>query len=194
MKIAKITKHKNNAKILLENNESVFIRYEVFVKNALRKGDEISDELISSLKFKNEKFLAKELERKLLLRKIDKNIIPEIISYLKENNYLNDENFAKIFIDEKKNRKMQGVNKLKNQLRSKGVSSEVIENLVEEDFETEFENASILAKKKLHQLENKNLHKRELIQKLSSYLAGKGFSFDTIRKVVNKTIGEEEEI
>ncbi len=207
MKIIKITKVKNNAKISFENGDKLFLRYEIFVKNALRKGDEVSDELISSLNYQNEFFLAKEtafriitrrihsakeLERKLLQRKLDQKIVAEVVADLVENKYVDDETFAKAFIDERRTRKFAGVNKLKNDLRAKGVSREIIENFVEEDFESEFENAIKIGEKKLNSLQNKFSDKRELKQKLSSYLMLKGFNFDVIKQAAEKLINSED--
>lgn len=50
----------------------------------------------------------------------------------------------------------------------------------------EFENACMLAEKKLISLNNRNLDKKKVNQRLYAYLLSKGFNYDVIKAAVNK--------
>lgn len=206
MFIAKIIKLKNKAKIFFDNKDSVIIRYDVVVKNGLRKGDEINDKFISSLLDQNENFTVKEtafriltrrhhskkeLERKLLLRKFNKDVVHNIVSDLESNHYLNDEEFSREFTEEKLNKKHLGKNLIKSQLKEKGVSNEIISKTLNDRNESEeFDNALLLAEKKLTSIKSMEDEKRA-IQRIYSYLQLKGFNYDIIRKVIDKLLKPE---
>lgn len=70
MKIESIAKVKNDIKILLDNGEKLFLRYEVFLKNGLRKGDDLSEEEISRLIRQNQFYFVKESAFRFLGRRI----------------------------------------------------------------------------------------------------------------------------
>ena len=61
-----------------------------------------------------------ELRTKLFQKGYQKAAIAEVIAYLKEKNYLNDERFAELFSDELIHRKQIGPAKLKEKLVSAG--------------------------------------------------------------------------
>lgn len=206
MLITKIIKLKNKAKIFLDNNNTVIIRYDVFIKNGLRKGDEINDEFISSLLDQNDNFSAKEtafrlltrrhhsrkeLERKLLSRKFNKETIKTILNDLENNNYLDDEKFSHEYAEEKLNKKHLGKNLIKAHLKEKGVSSEIISKTLDDrtEFE-EFENAVILAEKKIALLKDREDEKKT-IQRIYSYLQLRGFNYEIIRKVIDHLLKPE---
>lgn len=202
MTIVSIAKIKNNIKIILDNGEKLFLRYEVFLKNGLRKGDALTEEEIAKLIRQNQFFFVKEsafrflgrrihsekeLQRKLLQKKYDKEIVASVLKELKDSNYLDDEHFAREFADEKINKKAFGPNKVKAELKARGVTQEIIDKILsQKSLGTEFENACMLAEKKLSSLKNRELDKKKINQKLYSYLLSKGFDFDTIKAAVNR--------
>lgn len=209
MKIESVAKIKNNVKMLLDNGEKLFLRYEVFLKNGLRKGDELSEEEVSRLIRQNQLYFVKEsafrflgnrihsekeLQRKLSAKKYDKDIIASVIKELKESNYLDDELFAREFSEEKINKKSFGPNKVKAELKARGVSQEIIDKVLEvRNDDLEFENACTLAEKKLASLSSRNLDKKKINQRLYAYLLSKGFNFEVIRAVVSKISQPEDE-
>lgn len=210
MIIRNITKIKNNVKILLDNDEHLIIRYEVFLTNGLRKGDELNEQLVSSLIRQNKVFWAresafrflglrlhsqKELERKLLNKKYDRDIIESVISYMLENSYLDDERFAREYTEEKVRNKLLGPNRIRQELRSKGVASDIVESvLTERETDNEFDNALRLGQKKLKSYASREQDKRKLAQKLFVFLSSKGFGFDLIKQVVKQLLDVEEQV
>lgn len=206
MLITKIIKLKNKAKIFFDNKDNLIIRYDVVVKNGLRKGDEIEEKFISSLIDQNENFTAKEtafrlltrrhhskkeLERKLLARKFNKEIVNHILQELENNNYLDDEKFSREFTEEKLSKKHLGRNLIKARLKEKGVSSEIISmTLNERSDDEEFSNALFLAEKKLAVLKTRE-DENKIVHRIHSYLQLRGYSYDIIRKVLDQLLKPE---
>lgn len=202
MIITSITKIKESVKILFDNEEKLIIRYEVFLKNGFRKGDEISEAERMSLISQNQYFWvkesafrflgrrlhsAKELERKLIQKKYDKEMISRVIDELKDSQYLDDFQFARDYAAEKSGVKSLGVNRIRLGLREKGVSTEIIDQvLAEEPDSGEFDNALKIAAKKLTALKGRGLEPQKLNQRLYSYLISKGYNYDIIRKVMDE--------
>ena len=208
MKIVKIAKKNDSTVIIfLDNNERLFLSYEVFLKNGLKKDDEISESRFSFLIRENQKYFIKhraynylsrrshsefELVNKLKQKGYDQELITPIIEELKENKYLDDLEFSREFTAENIRRKHWGKHKLKSELIKRHIDRDTILTVVSENFdpENEAENALALGAKKLKILIVKPLPKEKLEQKLYSYLNSKGFEFDIIQKVVNKLLDE----
>lgn len=66
----------------------------------------------------------------------------------------------------------------------KGIKSDVIESVLGEEVVDEEKMARELVEKKMHKWQG--LEERVQKQKISQYLAGKGFSWDVIEKVLPK--------
>lgn len=202
MLIKNINKIKENVHIILDNEEKVILRYEVFLKNGFRKGDQINQNDIAMLIRQNQLFYikesafrflgrrlhsAKELEKKLQSKKYDKELINEVIKELRDSVYINDERFAREYAEEKIKKKMLGVNRVKMELMGKGVSREIIDSVLNENENNdEIDNALKLAEKKLQIMKGRNLDKLKINQRLYSYLASKGFNYEIIRAVLDK--------
>lgn len=206
MEIIDISKKGSSVTITFEDNSSLAVRYEIFVKNMIAKGDHLSDSTIEELKKQNQIFLLKNKSFDLLSRRMhsekelkDKlkrkgdyttEIVEEVIVYLREKNYLNDEEFTRKFISQKSNLRKDGPRKIKSELIKKGINSEIIDREIISIYSQgdEYENAVNHANKKISSLEHKKLDKFKLKQKVMNYLANKGFSYDMIRKVVDSRI------
>jgi regulatory protein len=207
MIITRIEKKDNtNVIIYLDNGEKIYLAYEVILKNGLRKGVEISESHFHLLITENQKYFIKkkaydylgkrihsayELRTKLLRKKYDSDLINEIIDELKIGKYVDDSKFAEIFTEEKIKLKSWGKTKLKSELAKRGITSDIISNVLLEIFPLEleeFELAFQLAEKKFDSLKNRNLEKRKLIQKMYSFLLSKGYNFDISKKVVEKLL------
>ncbi|MGE5681909.1 MAG: regulatory protein RecX [Bacillota bacterium] len=202
MVITSISKIKDNVHILMDNGQKLILRYEIFLKNGFRKGDEITEKDIASLIRDNQLFYIKEsafrilgrrlhsqkeLERKLMQRKYDKELISEVLLQLKENHYLDDEKFAREYAEEKIQKKLLGFSRIRQELMEKGVSKEIIQEVLNEKSDNdESDNALRLAEKKLNALKGRNLDKMKLNQRLYSFLASKGFNYEIIRNVLDK--------
>jgi regulatory protein len=206
MKILKVVKKDSkNVTVYLDSDQILYFNYEIFIKNRLRKNDEISESEINSLIKENQKFAVKqrafrylarrhhsenELRIKLKQKKYDENIIEEIIGNLKESNYLNDLEFAEIFSGENIKNKYWGRNKVKAELIKKGISSKIISQVLSEKFPggNDLQNAIGLAEKKIKSLSSRNLEKKKLKEKIYTYLFSKGYDYETAKEAVEKLI------
>lgn len=210
MKIERVVKKDDeNVIVYLDNQEKLYLSYEVFLQNRLSKDMEISEDGFSFLIRENQKYFIKkkafaflgrrlhsynELRLKLLRKKYDNNLITETLNYLQEKNYLNDYEFGKQYTEEKVRLKSWGKNKIKSELFRKGVSAEIIDKILSDGGFSLQENALALAEKKLKILSGRNYERRVLSSKLYNFLASRGYEYDIIREVIRKLIDEEETI
>ena len=128
-----------------------------------------------------------EIKKRLRKKKFEENIIEEVLQELKNYKYLNDEEFAEAYINDRINFNPRGRFLIKKELNEKGIAENIIERKIEELFSEEKETASAkkLAEKKLKTVSNKT-NKIKINQKIRSYLQSKGYSFDVINKIAIK--------
>ncbi len=208
MRIISVTKKNDkNVAVALDNDEVLFLSYEIFMKSGLRKGDLISEDLFSSLVEENRIFFlkqrafrylgrrlhsVKELKLKLRQKDYEDRLIEKVIEELKEKNYLNDYEFAVQFADENINNKLWGRLKLEAELRKKGIDVEIIEAVLIKKLtgRDDAGNAVLLLQKKLRTIDGTKLNEEKTKLKLMNYLAGKGYDYDAIRHAVEECLKE----
>lgn len=174
---------------------------DILVKSDLKVNQEISQAIIEKLIKENEfakayervlKFFSyrprseKELKDWFTKKQIGEELQKLLIQKLKDLGYLNDEEFARWWIEQRVTFKPAGKRLLNMELRQKGISSEIINqqlnNLAIKQF-SEVELARRMVDKKLKSL--KHLSGLELKQKLVAALGRRGFSWETIKEVVD---------
>lgn len=121
-----------------------------------------------------------EVKDKLYSFGLGKDQAEEMISELIGENYLNEERFAIAFAGGKFRMKQWGRQKIRYELKQKGVSEYCIKKAIgkidEEDYEKTFQK---LAAEKLRLLKSeKNIFTKK--RKLQDYLVGKGYEYDLI--------------
>jgi regulatory protein len=210
MKIDRVVK-KDDANVIIyfNNQEKLFLSYEVFMENRLKKDMEISEDGFSFLIRENQKYFIKkkvfgllgrrlhsysELKLKLMQKKYDKDMVTEVLDQLKGKGILDDYKFGKQYTEEKIRLKSWGRNKLKAELIRKGVAAAVIDKILTEEDLSPAENAKVIAVKKLKLLVKRRYDNRELASRLSAYLYSKGYDYDTIREVVASLVNEDDSI
>jgi len=115
-------------------------------------------------------------------------IVDKILSFLLENNYINDERFAMQFGKSRIENKKVGKLLLKQELKIKGIESQTIENslyLLYKEY-NEKEIAIACAKKKLLSYSSNSTEK--VMARLARFLQRKGFSSDIVYEVVTLLI------
>ena len=122
-----------------------------------------------------------ELRKKLKDKDYSDDEVNEAIDFVKSYNYINDERYARIYIESSRNKKSR--KKIEYDLRGKGLTKEVILGAFEdcEPF-SETELIEKLAQKKL----GSEMPDYMKLQKVKSYLAGKGFCLSDINEVLSK--------
>lgn len=128
-----------------------------------------------------------EISQKMKKYQPDEKIIQDTVAKLVENGYINDERRATNLINSYI--KKESSYKIKKRLADKGVSREVIQEVLEEcvNEELESEVAQSLLIKKF------KTYNPELKQKYASYLAGRGYNWDIISKAIEHLKRETDE-
>lgn len=131
----------------------------------------------------------KEVRDNLKRKKTSPDIIELVITKLKEQNFLNDADFVKWWIEQRTIFQTRGLHLIKRELLQKGITKELIDSQFHDlasDIPNDLERARKLAKKRMERL--KNIPLKKLYERLVSFLRMKGFDFDIISKVVDEVL------
>lgn len=130
----------------------------------------------------------KEIRDFLKKKKIEPPIISKIIKKLKEQNFINDEEFTKWWIEQRQRNKPRGMRVIKMELKQKGISDELITNC-----QLLITNQLELAKKALEKKVKsyRNLPREKAYRKLSQFLLRRGFDWDTVKDVIDEVLKKE---
>jgi regulatory protein len=133
----------------------------------------------------------KELSDYLTKKHCEPLTLKRIIDSLIRDHFLNDEEFARMWIRERTLIKPKAIRVIKMELKQKGISKEMIESLFEnsDDSPIDLDLAVKLAEKKLRTIHDQS-DKYKVKEKLGRYLAGKGFDWDTIKAAIDQTLAK----
>ena len=120
-----------------------------------------------------------EVRQKCKKLKLSDDYTDEVIDYLIEAGYLDDKKYTQKYIENVMRLKNASKNEIKIDLMRRGVDSDIIEEFVETEDVTEFENVScdIVAEKKFRSTPD--------ILKVKKYLLSKGYSYDAVSKSID---------
>jgi len=126
-----------------------------------------------------------EIRQRLRKKRFAPEIIEETLAFLKERKFVEDNYFAKAWI-EARIKKPLGIRRLKEELRLKGIDREIIENQIneikrnysEEDIVTE------VAKERLKKI--KGIDPQKAKKRIYAYLLRRGFSPETVIDVLKE--------
>lgn len=128
------------------------------------------------LRPRSEKECRDYLYKKIFEKKLDKNYIDRIIEKLKAKKYLDDFRFAEYYVENRFSKKGVSLKRLKMELMKKGVSKEIIEEvLAGTDRNDREELLKIIAKKRSRYTDE---------DKFIQYLCRQGFQYDLVRELV----------
>ncbi len=131
----------------------------------------------------------KEVKDNLLKKKAPTEIIDKIISWLKEQRFLNDEEFAKWWIEQRTTFRPKGIRIVKLELKQKGIGQDIIDKVLQSSelrIQNDDESAKKIVEKKIGKY--KDLPKYEIYQKLGAHLARRGFDWDTIKSSIDEVL------
>jgi regulatory protein len=133
----------------------------------------------------------KELSDYLTKKQCDPLISKRIIDSLTRDKFLNDEEFARMWLRERTLIKPKAIRVIKMELKQKGISKELIDSLFEnsDDSPIDFDLALKLAEKKLRTIHDQT-DKYKVKEKLGRYLASKGFDWDTIKAAIDQSLAK----
>lgn len=106
--------------------------------------------------------------------------VENVLQKLENYGYVDDVNYAKVFVAQ--NKKTKGVYRIKQELFLKGIPKQIIEEaLLDLDTDETLESAIVVAKKFL---KDKPIDQKEL-QRLNRHLLSRGFDFETVSRVIS---------
>lgn len=199
--ITDIKPHKKNSFMIYIDEEYKFCLYKGEIKRfKLEIGSHISSSVIDNIldeviyKRARERALyiierslktEYEIRQKLKEAKYPDEIIERVIEMLNKYDFINDYNYAKMYIEYKMNSK--SITAIKNDLYKKHISKEIISSILEESPIDESELIINLLKTKYYKFDLEELEdKRKVINKLMY----KGFKYAQIDDAINKYIKE----
>jgi len=158
----------------MEDFERVYNSALRFLSYRPRSEKEVRDRL--KLKVQSSKF------------KVEQDVIDKVIEKLKEKKFINDEEFAKWWMESRLRFKPRSLRLIKIELKQKGIDPELIDKTINDEglMINDSENAKKLIQKKFERF--KNLPKEKIYQKLGRFLASKGFDWDTIKKSIDEML------
>ncbi len=132
-----------------------------------------------------------EIITKLQNKKFEKNLIQEVLDFLIDQNYLNDKDFVREFIDIHRRTKLYGLRRLRFELKKRGVNKSNIEfGLKSITFDDEMDCARKAAQTKILSLQKCGKLKEESLtisdkKLIYEFLLRRGFTYDIAHSVVN---------
>lgn len=194
-------KNKGRVNIYIDNEFAFGLDREISYKYNLTIGDKLQKDYIDNLlKFEERnkvinsalRYLSyrqqseKELIQKLRLKSYCESDISFALDYCKSKNYINDREFAKSFIRDKTNLNKYGSIRIRYELLKKGVDEDIIDKVLNIDFDEEYPTALQLGMKKISAYKSDDRNTR--YRKLASYLQRKGYSYEIVSKVLKELI------
>lgn len=202
MIISNISFEKKKFLVSFDSGEEIKISEDTLVNFGLYKGQEVEEEFVENLKFEDEKSEALLLSYKFLQRnktkhqlvdylyknKIQRDIIDIVLPILEEKKYLNDEDYARRYLNDALNIRKYGKIKTRYMLMSKGIDKKIIEKVMENyDYEQEYMNALELIEKRI----SKDESDPKKINSAKNYLQGRGFEYEIINFTLDDYLGVE---
>ena len=132
---------------------------------------------------------AAEIATYLKGKEFDDLVVGAVIQRLQEQGYIDDEAFARFWVENRNRFRPKGAQALRYELRQKGVERETIDTALDEQDEDESAWAAVEGKFTRWA----DLEKIEFEQKLMAFLARRGFRYDVCRRAANRAWEELEE-
>lgn len=190
MKIKSYKKLKNGKyQLELANSDKIEVYEDVILKLELLIKGNITKDLIDKINNENEKYdcyymalkylkirvrSQKEIYDYLLKKECNKENIIKVIEILEKQGYINDYNFAKAFLGNKLITTSNGPYKIKNDLKDKGISSDIIEAIIG-DYTIDIQKEKISKKINSMVKSNRNRGNNLLKKKMYNDLIRQGF-------------------
>ncbi len=199
--------------VYLSDGREILSYIDFIVKFKVKVGKQLTEEQIKEIRSESEVILAKEIAYKFLSYKprtqkevtdrlrakgFQSNLVSRVVEELKNYGFINDLEYARNFVLNKSRSKTLGVLALKRELLSKGLSNEIIDEVLSEreSLIDEFEIALDLAQRKLKQIKSlkrrneRNKYKRRIYE----FLLRRGFKLETINRVMREVFDDFENL
>lgn len=111
-------------------------------------------------------------------RGISKQLTERVFDKLVEKGYIDDEKFARFWVENRNVRRGSSMRKIFSELMAKGVDKAIIEGVLSETDRTDHEELNKIIARKINQYDDE--------QKLIAYLARQGFRYDDIKEALSQ--------
>ena len=210
MKIIKAEKFgKSHVKILFDDSNQITLAYEIFLKHQLKLKQGISQAVLSQIVREDQEYSVRqsalgyiarrhhsknEIRIKLKQKKFDGELIEQTLDQLEQKKYIDDNSFARAFTDEKIKTRNWGRIKIKSELIKRGISTNIIEEIIQEKFsgESEIEAGLELAAKKLRKIKNRKFESDKVKSNIFSFLISRGYNYDACKKIFSLLFKDED--
>jgi regulatory protein len=197
----------NRCLIYVDGIPSVNCLYDIILQHNVFKGKVVTDEFLQSLR--DEQRIVKlkqkalsfatykprteyQVKQRMLEKEFTEDEALIAIKFLKEFGYLNDENFARMFVGDYLLKKPASERKVAQELKKRGIAEWIIQKALKENFPKDetFNLALKAAEKKLRVVSYKPVEKQR--ESLVRYLQVNGFGWDVIKNVLIEVFPESE--
>lgn len=197
MKILKIKKDGPHYVVYLSDEETLALKESVFVRHNLYKGKDVDEEDVAAIAFDSarqegidlalkkltNRKTEQEIRELLIDAKLSEQVINEVVAYLSEYGFLDDEAYALLFSRDKRNINGYGPVKIAYTLRRKGIDDEYIFRALEE-YTTDSEKEMIQSIVEKKYLRGGELNKSW--EKIVRFLLSRGFHYDAVKDVLSQ--------
>ncbi len=126
-----------------------------------------------------------ELHQRLKRRGFTESTIKETLFFLKDKGLINDLEFARIWVESRLKRPL-GINRIKQELKIKGIDKGLIEQAVA-NISSEYSEEEVIRELACRRWEKiKHLQPNKAKQRLYLYLLRRGFSSEKIQEAINQ--------
>lgn len=191
-------KNKKRVNINLDGSFGFGLDLENFLRIGLKVNQELTEEEVNEIIKKGE--LQKCLDKTINFAMVRPRSLKEVKDYFRRKEVdvslhetilvklirlelLNDEKFAKWWVDQRLQFKSKSKKDITFELRQKGIDTNIIKNILDDSEIDEVKIAKELIAKKIYKWQKYEDKIKK--QKITQYLAGKGFSWDVIKSVVD---------
>ena len=200
MKVLRYEKKKNGMyQVFFDNGNDIDLSEEIILKYNLLIKKEASSSLIDKMLDENKVYIGynlaikyittkmrskKEIREYLKKKEIDNDSINEIIGILIKEKYIDDDSYAKAYVNDKILLTNDGPNKIRNSLEDLGINSKSINGALEL-FDPSIQEEKI--DKVIKKLINTNRTKSGYLlkNKILTYLSNLGYDRSIVNKVIN---------
>jgi regulatory protein len=200
--------------IYLNDGREILSYIDFIVKFKVKVGKQLTEEQIKEMKSESEVILAKEIayrfisykprtlkevSDKLKAKGFQSDLVSKVVEELKNYGFINDLEYARNFVLNRSRSKTLGEIALRRELLSKGISSEIVDEVLSEreNLIDEFEIALDLAQGKLKQIKSLKKRKKgrdEYKRRIYEFLLRRGFKFETINRVMREVFDDFENL
>lgn len=203
-KITDIQVQKNNktrANVYIDGEFAMGLEMLTVMKLGLKIGREVSEQTLEEAAFDSEKSVAftkaidylsramktrRQMRDYLLGKGYSQKIVNYVLDRLQEYRYVDDEAYAKLYVEQ--NSASKGERRIRQELQIRGVARDVIDRYCVIPAESSDTAAKMLADKYMRG----KARDAKTAQKLQRYLLSRGYDFDTVNRLVRAYAANEQ--